>query len=76
MLHSDLWIERGRSVILSFESLTNARLRALFKNNFDLCNFAINIGRAMVLSGSQATLDEILDVVEERAEEREDAIES
>lgn len=59
---------------MSFDSLTNESLRSLFKNNFDLCNFAISIGRGMILSGSQASLGEIIDAVEERAEEREEAL--
>lgn len=51
------------------EALTTERIRKKFKNNFDLCNFAINIGRNMIMSGTQATLDEILHQVEERASE-------
>jgi hypothetical protein len=51
------------------EHLTNERLRKKFKNNFDLCNFSINIARNIILSGTQADLSEILDSVEERADE-------
>lgn len=50
-------------------SVTTERLRKKFKNNFNLCNFAIHIGRNMVLSGSQYTLEEILQAVEKRADE-------
>jgi hypothetical protein len=50
-------------------SVTTERLRKKFKNNFNLCNFAINIGRNMVLSGTQYTLEEILQAVEKRADE-------
>lgn len=55
---------------MTFDFLTTERLRKYFKNNFDLCNFSINIGRNMILSGSQPTLSEVLEVVEDRAEER------
>lgn len=51
-------------MVLSY--LTNEKLRKLFKNNFDLCNFAINIGRNMVLSGSGAGLDDVIKAVEAR----------
>jgi hypothetical protein len=51
------------------DSVTTERLRKKFKNNFNLCNFAINIGRSMVLSGTQYTLGEILRAVEKRADE-------
>lgn len=52
-------------------ALTNESLRKLFKNNFDLCNFSISIGRAQVLGGTQATLEEILNMVKERAQEKD-----
>ncbi len=54
---------------MHFDSLTTERLRKKFKNNFDLCNFAINIGRNEVMSNSQASLGEIINLVEDRAEE-------
>lgn len=50
-------------------SVTTERLRKKFKNNFNLCNFAIHIGRNMVLSGTQYTLAEILHAVEKKADE-------
>jgi hypothetical protein len=53
-----------------FDSITTETLRRKFKNNFDLCNFAINIGRNEVLSNSGATLREILIDVEKRASEQ------
>jgi hypothetical protein len=49
--------------------LTTEQIRKKFKNNFDLCNFAINIGRNMILSGTPATLDEILEAIYIRATE-------
>ena len=51
------------------DSLTTERIRKKFKNNFDLCNFAINIARGIVMGGTQATLTELLVVIEERASE-------
>ena len=55
-----------------FDSMTTETLRKKLKNNFDLCNFAINIGRNEVLSNSGATLRDILDDVEKRATEKND----
>lgn len=49
--------------------LTTERIRKKFKNNFDLCNFAINIARNMILAATPATLGEILENVEGRSEE-------
>jgi hypothetical protein len=51
------------------DSLTTERLRKKFKNNFNLCNFAINIGRNIIMGGTQSSLGEILNVVETRSEE-------
>lgn len=51
------------------ESVTTERLRKKFKNNFNLCNFSIHVGRNMVLSGTQYTLKDILRAVEKRADE-------
>ncbi len=50
--------------------MTTERLRKKFKNNFDLCNFAIVIGRNEIMSNSQSTLTSILDAVETRASEK------
>jgi hypothetical protein len=50
------------------ESLTTERIRKKFKNNFDLCNFAINIARNIIMGGTQATLGELLVAIEERAD--------
>lgn len=52
-----------------FDSVTTEKLRKKFKNNFDLCNFAINLGRNAIMSNSQTTLRNILDSVDERASE-------
>lgn len=51
------------------ENLTTERIRKKFKNNFDLCNFSINIARNLILGGTQATLEEILVIIEARADE-------
>lgn len=53
------------------DSLTTERLRKFFKNNFDLCNFAIKIGREMVMRGDSSGLGEVLDTVEDQAEDRQ-----
>ncbi len=51
------------------ESLTTERIRKKFKNNFDLCNFAINIARNIIMSGAGGSLTDILRTIEERASE-------
>lgn len=50
------------------DSLTTESLRKKFKNNFNLCNYSIRIGRTMIVEGSQAKLADVLDAVEERAD--------
>ncbi len=50
--------------------VTTEKLRKKFKNNFDLCNFAIVIGRNEIMSNSQTTLSMILDSVDSRASEK------
>lgn len=54
------------------DSLTTEQLRRKFKNNFDLCNFSIQIARSSVRSGHSAALRDLLETVEDRAEDRED----
>lgn len=51
------------------DMMTTQVLKKKFKNNFDLCNFAINIGRNSILSGKQSTLREIIQEVDDRAEQ-------
>jgi hypothetical protein len=51
------------------DQLTTERIRKKFKNNFDLCNFSINIARNMIMSGTQSSLGEILKAIEARADE-------
>lgn len=55
---------------MRIDSMTTEKLRKKFKNNFDLCNFAIVIGRNEIMSNSQATLSMILELVELRASEQ------
>ena len=50
------------------DSLTTESLRKKFKNNFNLCNFSIRIGRTMIIEGSQAKLADVLKAVEERVD--------
>lgn len=52
-----------------YSSLTTERLRKKFKNNFDLCNFSINIARTIIMSGTPSTLGGILEAIEDRAEQ-------
>ena len=54
---------------MSAEPLTTEKLRKKFKNNFDLCNFAIRVGREEILSNSGATLAHVIDLVDKRASE-------
>ncbi len=56
------------------DSLTNEQLRKKFKNNFDLCNFAIGIARDVILSGTQASLSDILSTVREMADESKEPL--
>lgn len=49
------------------ENLTTEKLRKKFKNNFDLCNFSINIARNLIMGGEPRTLSELLYLINERA---------
>lgn len=49
--------------------LTTELLRKKFKNNFELCNFSINLARNVILGGEQITLQEALDLASDRAED-------
>jgi hypothetical protein len=55
------------------DPLTTERVRKKFKNNFDLCNFSINIARNLILSGTQVTLSDVLVEIEDRADEQNNA---
>jgi hypothetical protein len=54
------------------ESLTTEQLRKKFKNNFDLCNFSINVARNTILGGQQVTLDEVIEIIDARASEAQE----
>jgi len=54
---------------MATDPVTTEILRKKFRNNFDLCNFAIVIGRNAIMSNPQATLQNILDEVDARASE-------
>ena len=52
------------------EDLTTEWIRKKFKNNFDLCGFAINIGRNLVMGGGiHGTLGEVLELIDKRADQ-------
>lgn len=40
--------------------LTNEKLKALFKSNFDLANYAIRLARYKILSGHEVNVDDLL----------------
>lgn len=50
------------------DTLTTETIRKKFRNNFDLCNFAINIAQNLIQSATPASLAEILAAVEERVD--------
>ncbi len=52
---------------MKLEFLTTELIRKKFKNNFDLCNFAINVARGVIMGGQQATLEELLGIIDARA---------
>ncbi len=55
---------------MKHDALTTEILRKKFKNNFDLCNFAISIGQGEILNNPESmTLRKILDTVDIRASE-------
>lgn len=48
------------------DAVTSEALRKKFKNNFDLCNFAIQVGRNEIMKDPQTTLRNILETVEDK----------
>lgn len=54
------------------DPLTTEKIRKLFKNNFDLCNYAIEIARNMIREATPASLGEILENVQNQAEKSKD----
>jgi hypothetical protein len=53
---------------MKHDALTTEKIRKKFKNNFDLCNFAINIARNTIHGGTYAPLLNMLKIIDERAE--------
>jgi hypothetical protein len=43
------------------QALTNEKLKELFTSNFDLANYAIEMGKQMVQAGQEVNPDHILD---------------
>lgn len=56
--------------------LTTEFLRKKFKNNFNLCNFAIRVGRNMPLADSVHALQDILRTVSDRADVEQAALDA
>jgi hypothetical protein len=54
---------------MKLDFLTTELIRKKFKNNFDLCNFAINVARGVIMGGQQATLEQLLAIIDARATE-------
>ena len=55
---------------MKHDILTTEKLRKKFRNNFDLCNFAISIGQGEILNDPESTtLRKILATVDIRASE-------
>ena len=45
------------------EQLTNQKLKGLFKNNFELANYAIRFAKYSVKSGHEVSVDELLEEI-------------
>lgn len=63
-----MWADSSRMFMLT-DQVTTEKIRKKFKNNFDLCNFAIHIGRNEIMSNSHATLTDVIHLVYKRASE-------
>jgi hypothetical protein len=46
------------------ETLTNEKLKGLFKSNFDLANYAIRLARHYVKAGHEVSVDSLLKEVQ------------
>lgn len=51
------------------DCLTTEGLRKKFKNNFNLCNFSIQIGREFIANGEGVALKTILEFVSDKADQ-------
>ncbi|MFY7843216.1 MAG: hypothetical protein ACOVOR_04295 [Rhabdochlamydiaceae bacterium] len=45
------------------QTLTTEKLKSLFSSNFDLANYAIQVGRQIVKSGKELSAENILDEI-------------
>jgi hypothetical protein len=52
------------------DQLTNESLKGLFKNNFNLANYAIRLGRYYIKSGHEISLEGLLDQVRRHPNEQ------
>ena len=59
---------------MRYDLVTTESLRKKFKNNFDLCNFAIHVGRNEIMKNPQTTLSDILIAVDEGASEAQSSL--
>jgi hypothetical protein len=50
-------------MVMYEDNLTTETLRKKFKNNFNLCNFSIQVGRDLILRGEQPGLRDVLEAV-------------
>lgn len=55
--------------MINRDTLTNEKLRGIFKNNFELANYAIRLGRYYMKSGHEVPLDELLEQVRKNPSE-------
>lgn len=51
------------------DHITTEYIRKKFKNNFDLCNFSINIARNEIQSGNSTSLRDVLQTIDHRTDE-------
>lgn len=45
------------------DRLTNEKIKVLFKNNFELANYAIKLARYSIHSGHEVTVDDLLEEI-------------
>ena len=65
----DYSILNRQGILMTTDALTTEKLKKKFKNNFDLCNFAIRLGREEIMNNTQASLKYVIDQVDKRASE-------
>lgn len=54
---------------MKVDFLTTEFLRKKFKNNFDLCNFSINVAKNLILAEGGSNLSQVLQAVVHRADQ-------